>query len=84
MNRLSIALNDLYKDLNSDFLKDLEAYAQENYSIGLFDLIEQYSAAETDNQEIIESINELKEDNSIGCMEDYYQLIDYMFETMEA
>jgi hypothetical protein len=82
MNETKTALNDLYQDLNSDFLKDLEAYAQENYSIGLFDLIEQY-AASNDSQDIIESINELKENNSISCMEDYYQLIDYMFENME-
>jgi len=82
MNETKTALNDLYQDLNSDFLKDLEDYAQENYSIELFDLIEQY-AASNDSQDIIESINELRENNSIGCMEDYYQLIDYMFENME-
>jgi hypothetical protein len=73
------ALKDLYRDLNSDFLKDLEAYAQENYSIGLFDLIDKTP----EDPEMMEGIQELKEDNSISCMEDYYQLIDYMFETME-
>ena len=74
------ALKNLYKDLNSDFLKDLEAYTQENYSIGLFDLIDRTP----EDSELLEGIQELKEDNSISCMEDYYQLIDYMFETMEA
>jgi hypothetical protein len=74
------ALKDLYKDLNSDFLKDLEAYTQENYSIGLFDLIDKTP----EDPELLEGIQALKEDNSISCMEDYYQLIDYMFETMEA
>lgn len=83
MENIKTALNDLYQDLNSDFLKDLEDYTQENYSIGLFDLIEQY-AASNDSQDIIENINELRENNSIGCMEDYYQLIDYMFEYMEG
>ena len=73
------ALKDLYRDLNSDFLKDLEAYTQENYSIGLFDLIDKAP----EDPELIEGIQDLKEDNSISCMEDYYQLIDYMFETME-
>ena len=73
------ALKNLYRDLNSDFLKDLEAYTQENYSIGLFDLIDKAP----EDPELIEGIQDLKEDNSISCMEDYYQLIDYMFETME-
>lgn len=83
MENIKTALNDLYQDLNSDFLNDLKEYTQENYSIGLFDLIEQY-ATDNDSQDIIENINELKENNSIGCMEDYYQLIDYMFEYMEG
>ena len=74
------ALKDLYWDLNSDFLKDLEAYTQENYSIGLFDLINRTP----EDSELMEGIQELKEDNSISCMEDYYQLIDYMFEVMEG
>jgi len=73
------ALKDLYRDLNSDFLKDLKAYTQENYSIGLFDLIDKTP----EDSELLEGIQELKEDNSISCMEDYYQLIDYIFETME-
>lgn len=81
MNQLAAALNELYKDLNDDFLNDLKAYSKDNYSIGLFELIEKFSITDND---IIEDINELKENNSISSMTDYYELIDYMFENMEG
>ena len=84
MNSLYIELKRLYTTLNNDFLTDLKQYAIEYYSIDLFVLIEKYAAIESDNNQIIEYIQELKQDNSISCMEDYYSLIEFMKGKTEA
>lgn len=80
MNSLYIELKRLYTTLNNDFLTDLKQYAIDYYSIDLFVLIGKYAAIESDNNQIIEYIQELKPDHSISCMEDYYLLIDLMQE----
>lgn len=82
MNNLYIELKSLYTILNNDFLADLKQYAIDYYSIDLFKLIEKYAAIESDNNQIIEYIQELKQDNSISCMNAYYELIDLMIENL--
>ena len=84
MNSLYEAFSDLYKSLNDDLLDNLKHYSMHAYSIDLFELIKKYAAITPASDKIFNFIEELKEDNSISCMETYYELIDLMNDETEA
>ena len=86
---LKKALLELFKSLQKPLLKDIDNYtrtlAQENNkSLNLYALISEYTRT-ANNTDLLEIINELKTDNTITCLPDYYELIDVMFlELLEA
>lgn len=82
------ALHDLYYSLNIDLLDSLKVYT-EDLSDQLEDAGTIYSHYTLDSliykfsdkyyRDLdIEQLYELKNNNSIGCMNDYYELIEYM------
>lgn len=75
-------LYSLYYDLNPDFFKDLQQYCIEETdgTITLDELIRIYSGT-PEAAASIDELKALKNDNSIGCMIDYYELINIMLET---
>ncbi len=83
MNELYTVLHDLYFSLNIDLLNDLERYTADildkSYQAGNYNNLDELITNFSNNSSIdIEELKELKNDNSIGCMTDYYELIDYM------
>lgn len=74
-------LIDLYKALNKPLLKDLDTYARTQSGKPLLTLIRSYAAQEDPQPDFIDYIEDLKKNNSISAMNDYYEIIDYMQET---
>lgn len=81
-------LHDLYFSLNGDFLDALQLYTADlsdelkeagtiYHSYDIESLIKKYSD-KYPNGLNIDDLIELKNNNSIGCMMDYYELIEYM------
>lgn len=73
------ALQDLFYTLNPNFLASLEehtAFITDDQQT-LADVIKDF-AQDPSHSKFIESFKELKENNSVSCMESYYELIDYM------
>lgn len=81
-------LIELFHSLNSDLLESLEVFTLDlsnelkesgtiynNYTLD--SLIDKFSF-KYPNALNIESLQELKNCNSIGCMDEYYDLIEYM------
>ena len=80
---LKKALIELYKALNKPLLKDIDNYTRQlskenNKSFNLYTLITEYTRTHANNTELLEYINELKENNSISSMVEYYELTDFM------
>ena len=82
------ALNDLFYSLNDEFLDALKVYtidlSDELHDSGVIyhdytldSLIEKFSDKYYHDLDL-NQIQELKECNDIGCMNDYYDLIEYM------
>lgn len=79
-------LINLYKALNRDFLRDLDKYARTETGKPLIILIRSYAEkTKTDPQpDFIEYLEDLKTNNSISSMSDYYEIIDYMQQETSA
>ena len=83
MNELYTVLHDLYFSLNDDLLNDLERYTADildkPYQAGNYNNLNELITNFCSHSNLdIDKLKELKNDNSIGCMTDYYELIDYM------
>ena len=83
MNELYTVLHDLYFSLNDDLLNDLERYTaailDKPYQAGNYNNLEELITNFCSHSNLdIDELKELKNDNSIGCMTDYYELIEYM------
>lgn len=83
MNELYTVLHDLYFSLNDDLLNDLERYTADildkPYQAGNYNNLNELITNFCSHSNLdIDDLKELKNDNSIGCMTDYYELIDYM------
>lgn len=74
------ALIEVFKPLNKPFLKDLQAYSKEISGENLIVLIRDYAKNHENEPDFIEYLEDLKSNNSIGCMSDYYEIIDYLQE----
>lgn len=83
---LKAALIRLYKPLNHDFLKALQNYTKkqsgDNYN--LIRLIEAYSKNKEATPDFLADLDRLDNDDSISCMQEYYELIDLMIEEVSA
>lgn len=78
-------LIDLYKALNRDLLKDLDTYARTEAGKPLINLIKLYATTpEAAAPDFIEYLQQLKNNNSISAMQDYYEIIDFMKTETEA
>jgi hypothetical protein len=75
-------LKNLYYRLNPDLLSDLKKYCEES-SQTLESVITKFATKHDHDKEILEGIKELEANNSISCMADYYELIDYMIFDLE-
>ena len=74
-------LFNLYKALNKPLRDDLNKYCIELSGLNLGHLIRIFAASnDRNNTDFIEYIKDLTTNNSISCMEEYYELIDYMTE----
>lgn len=79
MSKLYNALIDLFK-VNPDFKESLEEYSQNIASMSLNTLIKEYSGIVKENLVpiLLIDIKDLKDNDSISCMPDYYELIELM------
>ena len=82
-------IHDLFYSLNEDLLKDLEQYtiniSKDMHQSGdiyhdytLTDLIKKHCDKFNNDVVLLNYVNDLKADNSISSMNEYYELIDYM------
>ena len=82
-------VHDLFYNLNEDFLKDLEQYTIDTSKdmIEAGDLFNEYTLETlikkhcdkfSNDIPLMNYVDDLKENNSISCMEEFYELIDYM------
>ena len=80
-NKLYKAIHDLYFSLNPYLFQDLKSYCllMSDNLYTLEKLIQAFSVLEI-TENIFEYIEELKNNNSIGCMAEYYELINFMIE----
>ena len=84
---IEMLLFNLYKALNKPLRDDLNKYCIELSGLNLGHLIRIFAASnDTDlnNNDFIEYIKDLATNDSIGCMVEYYELIDYMTETTDV
>lgn len=79
MNETYKALHDLYFSLNEYTLAALKGHAEfmTDNNMTLEQIIKAFSE-DPANTKFIEGYQELKENNSISCLEDYYEIIEYM------
>lgn len=94
MNNIKVLLTDLYFSLNPALLDDLKNYTIRRAaelkedgvvynSYTLEKLIDKYAFKYPADQELVEYVNELKDNNSISSMVEYYELIDYLMQDID-
>lgn len=83
---IKAALIALYKPLNHSFLKDLQTYTKDTSDdkYNLVKLIEAYSAEREATPDFLADLDRLNADDSISCMQEYYELIDFMLMEVSA
>ena len=94
MNNIKELLNDLYFSLNPALLDDLKNYTIRRAaelkedgviynSYTLEKLIDKYASKYPADQELVKYVYELKDNNSISAMVEYYDLIDYLMQDID-
>lgn len=84
MNKTYTALHDLYFSLNPYTLTALKGHASylTDDQMTLDNIITAF-AKDPDNEKYVEGFQELKDNNSISAMEDYYELIEFMVDQIQ-
>ena len=94
MNNIKVLLNDLYFSLNPALLDDLKNYTIRRAtelkedgviynSYTLEKLIDKFAFKYPADQELVKYVYELKDNNSISSMVEYYELIDYLMQDID-
>lgn len=73
-------LIEVFKALNKPLLKDLQAYSKRISGKNLIVLIKDYAKTHDNEPDFIEYLEDLKTNNSISALTDYYEIIDYLQE----
>ena len=71
-------LIDLFKGLQKPLLKDLDTYSRNETGKPLLILIRSYAAAAKPENDFLNYIQELKNNNSISALTEYYEIVDYL------